>query len=252
VLALLAISMTLLIVGASSSPASAQVTSPCTATLSYPVLPAQYSSGTVPLVVPISASCTASYGNQLYATGSAYDVTANTQLGSASTVLTSVNGGVGFTGQLGFDLAPTSPGDSVQVSVSIYSSQGGNLLTATGETVQLGSDAQQIQQVQEVTTTVTQGLYPDTNPTPTAYPSTYPPQPQYQNQYPYQYQNQNYYPSQTHYPSQSIAQKSNNTRLFDYTVIITIIASVIVATAGLVILTRRQQPTWYPVPPPPR
>lgn len=229
----------MLIVGASGSLVSAQIPGPCTATLSYPILPVEYSGSSVPIVVPISASCTTPYGSQLYATGSAYDATANTGLGSASTVLMSVNGGVEFNGQLGFNLPPTTQGDSVQISVSIYGSQGGNLLTATSETVEVGTGVQQV-----TTTTVTQDQYPYANPSPTPYPSTYQPnQPRYQN----------YHSSQTHYLSQSMAQQSNNTSLFDYMVIIAIIASVIIVTAGLVLVARRpQQPTWYPVPPPPR
>lgn len=253
VLTLLAISMTLLIAGASGSLVSAQIASPCTATLNYPGTPAQYSNSNFPLIVPVSASCTTYYGTQLYATGSAYDVTTNTALGSANTVLTSVNGGTQFNGQLGFNTLPTSPTDSVQISVSIYNSQGGNLITTTGETIPVGATVQQqtVQTVQEITTTtVTEGQYPYANPYPTAYPSPNQPS-QLQYQYQPQPQNQNH-SHQTHYLSQGYPQRSNNTNLFDWAVIISIIASVIIATAGLVLLARRQQqPTWHPWPPPP-
>ena len=240
VLTLLTISMTLLILGATSSLAAAQVAAPCTATLSYPTIPAQYGNSNTPLVVPVSASCTAYSGSQLYATGSAYDTTANAGLGSANTVLPTVNGGTEFNGQLGFNLPPTQQGDAVQISVSIYDSQGGNLLTTTGETVQLGTALQQVQQVATVTSTVTQ-IQPNADP-PTAY------QP---NQFQIQSQNQHQW-SQAHYQSQSFA-RSNNTNLLGYAVIIAIIATVIIATAGLLLLVpRRQQPqpVWYPVPPP--
>jgi hypothetical protein len=230
--------MTMLIVGTSSSLASAQAPSPCTATLNYPV---QYGYTSAPFVVPVSASCETYYGSQLYATGSAYDATSNTGLGTANTVLSSVNGGTQFSGQLGFNLPPTSSSDSVQISVSIYDNQGGNLLAMTSETLQ-PTGVQQVQQVTTVTSTVTQGQYPYADPTPLTY------QP---NQF--QSQPQNHRSPQTHYVSQSFSQRGNNTNLLDYAVIIAIIASVIIATAGLVLLARRQQapqPVWYPVPPP--
>ena len=244
VLTLLAISMTMLIASASSSLVSAQIAGPCTATLSLPGVPAQYSNSNFPLVVPVSASCTIYSGTQLYATGSAYDITSNTGLGSASTLMSSVNGGTQFSGQLGFNVSPTSPGDSVQISASIYGSQGGNLITTTSETIPAGAALQQLvpQTIQQITTTtVTAGQYPYANPTPTAYPSTYQPnQPLY-------YQTQRH----GHYVAQSLGPRSNNTNLFDYMVIIAIIAAVIIATAGLVLVARRQQPTWHPWPPPP-
>ena len=248
VLMLLAISMTLLLAGASSSLVSGQVANPCTATLSYPAIPVQYGSSNVPFVVPVSASCATSYGTQLYAAGNAYDATSNTGLGTASAILSSVNGGTEFTGQLGFNQFQASPGDSIQISVSIYSSPGGNLVTTTGETVQAGTVAQQPVQLgqQEATTTVTE----DGSPYPTAYPPNYQP-----NQYWTQLQNhqQQFQGSsrvQTHHLSQAFAQRSN-TNFSDWVAIITIIAAVIIATAALLLVaTRRRQPTWYPLPPP--
>jgi len=258
VITLLAISATMLILSTGSTFVFAQ---PCTATLSYPVIPGQYGTANVPFVVPISASCTTYYGNQLYATANAYDATTNTGLGSASTVLSSVNGGTEFSGQLGFSLLPTSPSDSVQISASIYSSEGGNLITAASETVQVGAGVQQpvqpIEPVQQITTTtVTEGQYPYANPAPIAYPSPYQPnqsqyyqtQPQYQQQYQGHHGHSAYF-------WEGLAQRSNNTILFDYAVIIAIIAAVIVATIGVVLIARKQQPqpvpVWYPTPPPP-
>jgi len=250
VLTLLALSMTTLIAVAGSSSVSAQIASPCTASLSPAGLPAQYSNSNFPLVVPVSASCSANYGGQLYATGSAYDATSNANLGTASTLLSSVNGGTEFSGQLGFTTPPTSAGDSVQISVSIYNNQGGNPITTTGETISVEAAAQQI-----TTTTVTesQDPYPGpyTNPSPTAYPSTYQPS---QSQY-YQAQGSNQpqrqtQDHQTHFSSQNFGYRSNNPNLLDYMVILAIIASVIIATAGLVLAARRQQPTHYPWPPP--
>jgi len=254
VIALLAVSATMLILAASNSFVYAQ---PCTATLSQPVIPTQYGSSNVPFVIPVSASCT-TYYNQLYATGNAYDATTNTGLGTASSVLSPVNGGPQFNGQLSFSVLPTSPTDAVQVSVSLYDSQGGNLITQTSETVQVGTGTYQpIQQV--TTTTVTVGQYPAANPAPTDYqPSYY--QPSYQPNQPQYYQNQPQYQSQSHhwnpsnYFSQTFGYRSNNGDLFDWAVIIAIIAAVIIATTGLVLIARKQnppQPVWYPVPPPP-
>ena len=248
-LTLLAISMTMLIVGASSGLVSGQVSGACTAILSYPEVPVQYAGSNVPIVVPVSATCATSYGQELYATGNAYDATSNTGLGTASAVLSSVNGGTEFTGQLGFNQFQASPSDSIQISVSIYNAQGGNLITTTGETIQAGTVVQQpVQTGQQVTTTVTEGQYPY----PTVYPSTYQPN-QFQG---YQAQPQNHREQlqgrpfvQMGYLPQGFTQRSN-TNLLDWAVVISIIAAVIIATAGLVLVARRQQPAWYPVQPP--
>jgi hypothetical protein len=121
VLVLLAVSATMLILGASNSLVLAQ---PCNAALSYPIVSAAYSYSNVPITVPVSVSCTTSYGNGLYATGSAYDATANTALGSTSALLTAANGGMEFDGQLGFNLPPATQGHSIQISVSVYTIRG--------------------------------------------------------------------------------------------------------------------------------
>ena len=240
---------------------SGQVTvaGPCTATLSYPVIPVQNSNSNVPLVVPVSASCSTNFGTQLYATGNAYDATSNTGLGTANAVLSSVNGGTEFTGQLGFNQFQAYPGDSIQISVSIYNSPGGNLVTTSGETIQTGTPVQPAQAVQQVTTTTVTG---NVDPYPTANPANY--QPNYQsNGQPYQFQGQTQlqnrrqqiqaHPSdQTHAPSQAFGQRSS-AYLFDWMAIISIIAVVIIVTAALVLIAgRRQQPAWYPLPPPAR
>ena len=242
VITLLAISATLLILSTSSTFVFAD---PCTATLGYPVIPPQYTTSNIAIAVPVSASCTTYYGNQLYANGSAYDPSTNTGLGSASTILSSVNGGTDFNGQMQFSLPPTAQGESVQISVSIYSDQYGSPITATSEMIQVGAG---VQQTITTTTTVTEGQFPYYNPYPTAYPSPYlPNQSQY---YQYQPQYQGHYSPQTHYMPQFLAQNSNNTNILDYVVIIAIIAAVIIATTGLVLVARRQ-PTWYALPPPP-
>jgi len=230
--------MAIIAIGVNSSPVAAD---PCLAQLNYPVMSTVYSYSNVPLVVPVSATCTTYYGSQLYATGNAYDATSNTGLGSVSTVLQSVDGGSTFTGQLGFNLPPTTQGHTVQLSVSIYNGQYGNLITATSETIQVGTGTQQV-----TTTTVTQ-----------AYP--------YQNQY--LPQNQNLYstPSFQHVSRQPSRQYRNQVQyqtrnqysssLFGYVAIVAILAAVIIATAGLVAYGRKQQSppvTWIPPPPPPR
>jgi hypothetical protein len=99
--------------------------------------------------VPVSATCSTSYGNQLYANANAYDLNTNTAADSANTILTSVNGGYTFTGQLGFNLPASTQGHWVQVSVSIFSSQAGEPLTTTGEAFQVNTET-----VQVITTTV--------------------------------------------------------------------------------------------------
>jgi len=253
---LLAVAMTLFIAGASSSLVSAQVPSPCTATLSVPGVPVQYSNPNAPFVVPVFASCANYYGSQLYATGSAYDVTSNTLMGSASGLMSSVNGGTQFNGQLAFNRPPTSPGDSVQVSVSIYDSQGGNLLATTGATIPAGAGlpqpVQPVQPTQQITTTtVTVSQYPYPNPYPAVYPSTYPtnpsPSPLYQQQ-------PQALPSTYNYGQGYASRWNNNNDFFNYVAIITIIAAVIIATTGLVLVARRQTPKptyWYPVQRPP-
>jgi len=230
--------MTIIAVGVNSTQVSADS---CIAQLNYPIMPVVYSNSNVPIVVPMSATCTTYYGSQLYATGNVYDATSNAGLGSVSTVLQSVNGGTTFNGQLGFNLPPSTQGHTVQISVSIYNSQYGNLITATSETIQVGTGSQQVS-----TTTVTQ-----------AYPYPYPTQYPYQNAY--QYQAPSYqHPSQHPYRNQSQPQtlNQNNSTIFGYVAIAAILAAVIIATAGLVVVYgRRQQPPslgWVPGPPPPR
>ena len=214
------------------------------AQLSYPVMPSVYSYSSVPIVVPISATCTTVFGNQLYVTGNAYDATSNVGLGSVNTVLQSANGGTTFSGQLGFTLPPTTQDHTVTISASIYASQYGSLITSTSETFQAVSGNQQVS-----TTTVTQYPY--------QYPNQYPSQYPYQNPYPYQAPSYQYPSQQRPYRNQSQYQTQNqtNSSLMGYVAIAAILAAVIIATTGLVIYGRRQQPptiTWVPPPPPPR
>jgi len=228
----------ILAVGLNSTQVSAD---PCLAQLNYPIMPAIYSNSNVPIVVPMSATCTTYYGSQLYATGNAYDATSNSGLGSVSTVLQSVDGGTTFNGQLGFNLPPSTQSHTVQISVSIYNGQYGNLITATSETIQVGTGIQQV-------STVTQAYpYPYPNQYPNQYPSQYPYQtPSYQ-----QLSQQRRYRNQLQYQTLN----RNNSSLFGYIAIVAILAAVIIATAGLVVYGRSRRPTpvaWFPPPPPPR
>ena len=122
---------------------------PCAAQLGFPIIPVVYANTIVTVVVPISATCSTSYGNQLYATANAYDLNTNTVADSVNTILTSVNGGYTFTGQFGFNLPASTQGHWLQVSVSIFSSQAGGPLTTTGEAFPVNTGT-----VQVITTTV--------------------------------------------------------------------------------------------------
>lgn len=184
----------------------------CTGQLGYPIVPTIYSYTNVPIVVPVSATCSTYYSSQLYATGSALDVTSNIGVGSASTFLQPVSGGTIFNGQLGFNLPPSVQGHSVQISVSIYNSQYGSLITTSSEIIQVSSGTQQI-----TTTTTTQTAnYPYLSPA-------------------FLYMNRQ---NQRQYQNQS--QNTNNTSIFGYVAIAAILAAVIIATAGLVVYGRRQ------------
>jgi len=126
-------------VGASGTLVSAD---PCIAQLSYPIMPTAYSyNSNVQVIVPVSATCT-SIGTAFTAVGDAYDTSGNADLGSVNTLLSPVNGAT-FSGQLVFNLPPTSLGHTVQVSVSIFNGgqtapgQYGTLLTTASENVQV-------------------------------------------------------------------------------------------------------------------
>jgi hypothetical protein len=218
-------------VGANSNSVSAQV-QPCTTILSYPVMPTTYAYSNVPIVVPMSASCTTNYGTTLYASGNAYDATSNVNLGTVNSVLQSNDGGNTFNGQIGFNLPPTTQGHTVTISVSLYANQYGSLISSNSETFQAVTGNQQIQQV--ATTTVTQA-YPvpiqNTSPTPFQ-PSSH----------------------QEKYRHQAQSQLSNhNNSLLGYVAIAAILLAVIIATVGLVAYGRRRQQapavTWIPAPP---
>ena len=160
---------------------------PCAAQLSYPIVTQQYYGSNVLVTVPVSATCSFQTG-QLYAVGTAYDATYNSNVGTANTVLSAIYGGNSFSGQLQFTFPILAQADSVQFSVSIYNAQtgysqpqpyyGGSLLTTTSATFTL-------------TPSNYQGSYPyPTYPTYPTYPS-YPSYNYYYGSYPYPYYNQN-------------------------------------------------------------
>jgi len=234
-------------VGANSSLVAAD---PCIAQLNYPVMPTSYSYSNLPVSVPISATCTTYYGTQLYATGNAYDVTANTGLGTVSTALQSNDGGNTFNGQLTFNVPSSTQGHTIQFSVSIYNGQNGNQITSTSETLQLGFGGGS---PQVITTTVTQAYpYPYQN---EYYPQNQSPYPNPASSYPYP-QQQSSHPNRNWNDStraQYLNRIQDSSRLFELVAIAAILAAVIIATAGLVVYGRRQQPVaWIPPPPPPR
>lgn len=116
----------------------------CTASLGYSSLTStQYYYGSnVGIIVPVSTSC--SYvGGPLYASGDAFDTSANVDFGSVNTMLNSVYGASTFNGQLLFSLPPSILGHQLRITVSVYSGQNsygngyGPLLATTGQMVQV-------------------------------------------------------------------------------------------------------------------
>jgi len=113
------------VVGVSgSSPVSADS---CAAQLGYSSLSSTQYNSNIAITVPVSATCYF-VGTQLYAVGNVYDTSSDTSLGSVSIVLTPTSGNT-FTGQLAFNLSPSTIGHQVQISVSIYSDNIGNVAT---------------------------------------------------------------------------------------------------------------------------
>jgi len=124
-------------VAVSSSPVSAVS---CTALLGYSVAQTMnYNpNSNVGVIVWVLARCS-SVNTQLYAIGNVHDVTANTDLPSASAVLATGFGLSSYTGQLVYNLSPNAVGDQLQVSVNVYSGQNngqpGSSLATTSEIV---------------------------------------------------------------------------------------------------------------------
>jgi hypothetical protein len=178
-LLLLVITAAVVAVGASSSLVAADA---CTANLSTVTTTAPNSGSYIGLQVPVSANCasTTTSNGSLYAVGDAYDTTTSTDLGSVNTALTSVNAANIYNGALSFSIPSTAQGDTLQISVSVYNSQYGQLLTTTSETIQAAPTSYQ-------TGYVGQNNYPQQNSDP-----------------------QNNYPSQNSYGSQNGNDPSQN------------------------------------------
>jgi len=134
-LLLLVMTAAVVAVGASSSLVAADS---CTANLSTITTTAPNSGSYIGIQVPVSANCasTTTSNGSLYAVGDAYDTTTSTDLGSVNTALTPVSAANIYNGALSFSIPSTAQGDTLQISVSIYNSQYGQLLTTTSETIQ--------------------------------------------------------------------------------------------------------------------
>ena len=128
-------------VGVGNNPVSAQA---CTAQLGTPTTYNQqyYGSG-FQVMVPVSTSCSF-YAGQLYASGTAYDTTYNSNIGSANTQLSSTYGGYGSNGQLQFNLPVMAASHPIQFTVSIFATgdsqqyYGGSNLATTSITYVVG------------------------------------------------------------------------------------------------------------------
>ena len=134
-LLLLVITAAIVAVGASSSLVAADA---CTANLSTITTTASNGGSYIGVQVPVSANCTSTTtaNGSLYAVGDAYDTTTSTDLGSVNTVMTPVNAANIYNGELSFSIPSTAQGDTLQISVSVYNSQYGQLLTTAVETIQ--------------------------------------------------------------------------------------------------------------------
>jgi hypothetical protein len=101
--------------------------------------------------VPVSATCSTAYGQQLYASASATDLNTGTSASTVNTILTSVDGGYTFTGQVGLSMPPSTVGHWVQLTVTIYRNPSGSQLATVGEAFPVNASNGQI-----VTATVTE------------------------------------------------------------------------------------------------
>ena len=147
--------LSVLVLAVALSSLSLAFASPCSLQLGYPIIPTAYTNQVVTVVVPVSATCSTAHDGQLYATASAYDLNSNTSASAVNAILTSVDGGYTFNGQLGFSLPPSTQGHWVQIAVTIYGSQAGGELTTAGEAFPVTPGTGQV-----VTATVTQQFAP--------------------------------------------------------------------------------------------
>jgi len=157
---------------------------PCTAQLGSPTTSvAQYYQSNFQVTVPVSAACPF-YAGQLYAQGTAYDTTYNSNVATANTALTSY-GGSEFSGQLQFNLPTTVESHTVQLTVSIYSTQTGYEQGYYGNSYYAGSLLTTTSTTFIPTLSYYQNGYQNypTYPNSPTYPS-YPSYPGYSNYYP--------------------------------------------------------------------
>lgn len=111
---------------------------PCTVQLGSSTLSTTqyYFNSNIGITMPVYATCSPS-GVQLYAVGDAFDSSANTDLGSVNTLLTSVYGG-NYNGQLVFSLPSSILTHQVTITVSVYgSSPYGTPLAQAAQRVQV-------------------------------------------------------------------------------------------------------------------
>jgi hypothetical protein len=139
--------------------------SPCSAQLGFPIILLSSSNQAFTAVVPVSATCSTAYGQQLYASASASDLNTGTSASTVNTILTSVDGGYTFTGQVGLSLPPSTVGHWIQLTVTIYQNPSGSQLTTVGEAFPVNASNGQV-----VTATVTEQ-------TPNQFAPAAPPQP---------------------------------------------------------------------------
>ena len=114
---ILALAIGVVAVATNNSLVSAQV---CTAQLGTPTTTnQQYYGSNLQVTVPVSTSCSY-YTPQLFATGTAYDTTYNSNIGTANTVLSVVYGGYGSSGQLQFNLPVSGVASSAVLSFNLW------------------------------------------------------------------------------------------------------------------------------------
>lgn len=102
----------------------------------YPPPPSNYV-GNMAMVVPVVATCPFAT-SQLYPSGDLYDTSTNTDLGASRTILTSPYGSNTYGGQIQFVLSPRVQGDTLRITVSIYSDrQYASPLTTVTQTAQV-------------------------------------------------------------------------------------------------------------------
>ena len=215
---ILALAIGIVAAATNNSLVSAQA---CTAQLGTPTTTnQQYYGSNLQVTVPVSTSCSY-YTPQLFATGTAYDTTYNTNIGTANTVLSVVYGGYGSSGQLQFSLPTSAVSHPVQFSVSIYGSQPGywqqyygSVLTTASETFVIGPSYLNSYPTYPYNPTYpTYSTYPTypTYPTYRSYP-TFPRYPYYPGNYQYQNHpgNYNYNYNGGNYNNNQYCTRSNN------------------------------------------